>query len=523
VILKEAYADGFTQEVLPADIGNRKISLFIKLSPPIITSQTTPDRQIFFRWFDANTNKTIPHTTFLVGVEKHGKEIWQSLYHSHTGILKLKITPSNDPSKWKTDGIPQPFFDGYMYVPKGNDTIDEVSPILGEGGLYHIVVMLITIDSDQNFFPPNITPTFDAFLSVGDISNNTINYQNNSYNITLVSYYDKISSFHFDESNYRISWSMPFDWNTTRFQNLPIFVHEEIRIPKTFKEFTSTPTFTASVNGNPIVSRNMIVDPYSITDDYIIHLLLNKNDIENLAKNFLPSEAGMNFTVRPALANVTTSRSLLTDLGGLGVNLEWSSSTLVANTQNNLKLTFYDAFTEQQIKGDVNYSLKILDASGNTIDSQTDVAANGSSVLPINLPSNGIYEFEMAVKSITYNGLPDTSRAGLARGSLVIPSLTVSNGSQAISIPSNPNSVTSVPSWIKKTAKWWSEGQVDDADFVKGFLYMIQNKIIKISLPAEVGSSQSVPQWIKHNAGWWSSGQISDEEFVKGIVYLFNN
>jgi hypothetical protein len=441
VIPKQAYADGFTQEnLLPVNIGNRKISLFVKLSPPIITSQTTQDRYVFFRWFDANTNQTIQHTTFLVFVEKHGKELMQNLYHTHTGILKLKITPSNDSSKWTTDGIPKPFLDGYMYLPKGDDAMDQVAPILGEGGLYHIGIILITIDSDQNLFPPESTPTFDAYLSVGDISNKTINYQDNSYNVTLVSYYDKIANFDFDQFKLQVSWSMPFDWNTTRFQNLPIFVHEELRIPKSFKEFTSTPTFSASVNGNPIAGRSMIVDPYSIGDDDIIHILLNKNDISNLAKNIPLRTDNMTFTIAPAPANVTTSKSILTDFGGLGVNLGWSGDTLAASTQNNLKLTFFDALDERQIKGDVNYDFKILDTSEKTLYSQADlVAKNGTNVQTINLPSDGIYQIEINIKSIIYNGLPDTSRMGLARGDLVIPSTVIHDTSIQINkIPEFP-------------------------------------------------------------------------------------
>jgi hypothetical protein len=441
VIPKQAYADGFTQEnLLPVNIGNRKISLFVKLSPPIITSQTTQDRYVFFRWFDANTNQTIQHTTFLVFVEKHGKELMQNLYHTHTGILKLKITPSNDSSKWTTDGIPKPFLDGYMYLPKGDDTMDQVAPILGEGGLYHIAIMLITIDSDQNLFPPESTPTFDAYLSVGDISNKTINYQNNSYNVKLVSYYDKIANFDFDQFKLQASWSMPFEWNTTRFQNLPIFVHEELHIPKSFKEFTSTPTFSASVNGNPIAGRSMIVDPYSIGDDDIIHILLNKNDISNLAKNNPLRTDNMIFTIAPAPANVTTSKSILTDFGGVGVDLGWSGDTLAASTQNNLKLTFFDALDERQIKGDVNYDFKIRDTSEKTLYSQADlVAKNGTNVQTINLPSDGIYQIEINIKSIIYNGLPDTSRIGLARGDLVIPSTVIHDTSIQINkIPEFP-------------------------------------------------------------------------------------
>jgi hypothetical protein len=512
VIPKQAYADGFTQENLqPVNIGNRKISLFVKLSPPIITSYTKQDRYLFFRWFDANTNQTIQHTTFLVSVEKHGQELYQNLYHTHTGILKLKITPSNDSSTWTTDGIDEPFLDGDMYLPKYDDTMDQVAPILGEGGLYHISIMLITIDSDQNIFPPESTPTFDSYLSVGDISNNTINYQNNNYNVALVSYYDKIANFNFDQSKLQVSWSMPFDWNTTRFQKLPIFVHEELHIPKFFKEFTSTPTFSATVNGNPIVGRDMIVDPYSVGDDDIIHLLLNKNDISNLAKSTPLGVDKMIFTVSPARANVTTSKSILTDFGGLGVNLGWSGDSLAAYTQNNLKLTFFDALTEQQVKGDVNYDFKILDTSGNVLYSQAGfVAKNGTNVQPINLPLDGIYRVEINIKSIIYNGLPDTSRIGLARGDMVIPSILSTNKSIII------------PTWIKNTAKLWSNSSVSDNDFIKGLQYMNQNDIIKIPLATQNISLHNIPHWLKNNAGWWSNGQISNEEFVGGIQYLIS-
>jgi hypothetical protein len=37
-----------------------------------------------------------------------------------------------------------------------------------------------------------------------------------------------------------------------------------------------------------------------------------------------------------------------------------------------------------------------------------------------------------------------------------------------------------IPSWIKKNAKWWSEGQVQDSDFTKGIEYLIQQGIMKI-------------------------------------------
>jgi hypothetical protein len=38
-----------------------------------------------------------------------------------------------------------------------------------------------------------------------------------------------------------------------------------------------------------------------------------------------------------------------------------------------------------------------------------------------------------------------------------------------------------IPSWIKNNAKWWSEGQLGDNQFVQGLQYMITNGIIKIN------------------------------------------
>ena len=40
-----------------------------------------------------------------------------------------------------------------------------------------------------------------------------------------------------------------------------------------------------------------------------------------------------------------------------------------------------------------------------------------------------------------------------------------------------------IPNWIKNNAKWWSEGQIGDSDFVSGIKYLIENDIMKIEHP----------------------------------------
>jgi len=83
-----------------------------------------------------------------------------------------------------------------------------------------------------------------------------------------------------------------------------------------------------------------------------------------------------------------------------------------------------------------------------------------------------------------------------------------------------------VPEWIKNTAKWWSEDQIDDSDFVGGIQYMIKEEIINVpDLPAQASqtSKEKVPDWVRNNAGWWADGLISEDDFVNGIKWLVEN
>jgi len=83
---------------------------------------------------------------------------------------------------------------------------------------------------------------------------------------------------------------------------------------------------------------------------------------------------------------------------------------------------------------------------------------------------------------------------------------------------------TAPPNWIKKNAKWWSEGLVEDRYFVQGIQFLIQKGIMKIT-PTKSSDKQSeekIPQWVKNNVGWWADDEISDGDFVSGIQYLIS-
>ena len=433
----QAHGDGFSQETVYASVGNRTMAMFIKINPSVLTAENLQDRYMDLRFFDSKTNNAIKNVSFWLNVTKGDQPLMYDLFYTDSGNFTIKFQPGGTVGQWTVAGDHEGALGGWTSV--GN-IVNVQAPILSEGGLYHFNMNLYAFDYPNALTPTNTTVQFDSYLSVGSVYNQTINYDSNSYNTTLISYYDKINNFNFDPSKLQASWSMPFDWNPAKYQDRPIFVHEEVHIPKSFKAFSNSPVYVASVNENPITGRRLIADPYTLGDTMVVHLLLNKVDIQKMAATMSPNTNVMNFTLAPASANLTTSSSMLTDFGGWGVKLDWSPTQLVANAKNDLRLNFFDAFNEQQVTGDVNYDLKILDSDGNTILNQKDLMAKkGSNTQSINLPSNGIYRIEVNITSIVNDGIPDTSRIGLARGDLVIPSDVIPDTSlQVTKVPEFP-------------------------------------------------------------------------------------
>ena len=85
--------------------------------------------------------------------------------------------------------------------------------------------------------------------------------------------------------------------------------------------------------------------------------------------------------------------------------------------------------------------------------------------------------------------------------------------------------ITEIPEWVKNNAAWWSANEIDDASFVSGIQYLINQGIMKIPETSQGSGSGSdgIPDWIKSNAEWWSTDLIDDNTFVTGIQWLITN
>src|ERR671915_428403 len=422
---QKAFGDGLTSETFSASLGDRNAEMLVEVNPPILTDDTRDEAYILFRLYDANTNETIPYTTFFISVEKGIGEdaetiMPSTLFHTESGLLQLRVQPTE--GELQIFGTQEQFLSAWVADPGG--TVNIQGPLFLEGGIYHLKIEIFGVDNIRNIFADENIPRFDSWLSVGDVYTQTIDYQGQPYDTTIISYYDRVGNFSFDAGKQQFTWSMPFDWNVSRIQDTNIFVHEEVKIPKSLAGIGDTTSFTATVNGNPISGRMLAVDPYSSQQELTLHYLINKNDIISMASQSPQGDSDMVFTLAPATGQVAqTTGEILTDTGNINVILEWAPDQLNANAESTLTLSFHDGFSGERITDDVNYNLRIFDNNGSQVFSQTGlVAEGGTGMQSIDFPANENYRMEVEVTGIARDGQPiDLTRNGIARGTVVVP------------------------------------------------------------------------------------------------------
>ena len=461
--------DGFTQENLPpASVGDRDASLFIKISPPILTKDTVGDTFLQLRLFDAKTNEVIKHTSFFVTVDKNGELLMRNLFHTHSGDLTIKIQPEpialNDVVVY---GDQEPFQGGWTST---NDQISVRAPILLEAGLYHFAIEIFGIDNDRNIFVPSDAPKFDSWLSVGDIFDETVNFEGKPYNLSITSYYDKIENFNFNESTKTVSFSMPFNWDLSRIEKQNIFVHQEIHFPNSFKEFTESPTYNASVNGFPVTGRMLIADPYSMEDTLILHYLISKENILDIIKTIPAGHNTMDFKLSPDTRQASEKDSFQIKFDSGAVAQIHYNSEIDAQNKVPFDITFFDS--NGALLKFVKYGYRIEDSSNKVLYESQNADPN----MPGVMLTEGIDKIDFGFQN------PGEYKITLAIFSHGLDNLQTFTGisSGSFKLTKNEQTSLSIPSWIKNNAGWWSEDKITDGDFVQGIQWLITNGIMKV-------------------------------------------
>ncbi|HKG41981.1 MAG TPA: hypothetical protein VKA98_07580 [Nitrososphaeraceae archaeon] len=440
-------------EELSASFGNRKADLLIKMTPPVVTTETLQTQSqkpiIQFKLFDSNTKEGIKHVTYFITIEKNGKVLLSDWFHDHKGDLKLEMQPRNTPVI-SVYGEQDPILQAYTGT--ADSPVVAQGPIFLEGGLYHFIVRIVTVDFDRAILPDDKQPVFDSWLSIGNTEEQQIIIDGKQIPIQIISYYDKLNAFKYDESKRQMEFTMPFDWNTTRLEKNKVLVHEEVTVPKP-SEFTAKRSYVGTVNDID-VTENIVLDDTDPQKD-IIHFMLPKPEVIKIAEqvnNKSSSQASsssnepMKFTLQPAgigapaadvaatstnnnntnttsgnqtqevsnpllpnSTSTTTSKPIekLTDGSTYKVKMSWSPATIDSKTPTTFNIEFFDPKSNQKIVDNVQYDFMIMPAE----DPETmithrasKIAQNGSAQQSFTFTDENVGSVMVRVSNINNTG-----------------------------------------------------------------------------------------------------------------------
>jgi hypothetical protein len=317
---KAAFGDGLFQEQLSASFGDRKTDLIIKMTPPVVTTETLKNESqkpvIQFKLYDPTTKEGYKHVTYFITIEKDGKKLLSDWFHDHKGDMKIEMKLSNS-DQIAVYGEPDPILQAFTGTE--NSPVVATGPIFSEGGLYHFIVRITTIDYDRSFIPDDKQPIYDGWLSIGSTVNQQVSLSDGKQiPIQIISYYDDIKDFTFDPSKKQILFTMPFNWNTTRMEEQQqLMVHQEVSIPKGTS--LASQSYTGAINGID-VTKNLMVDPSNSTRN-VIHFMLPKPAVIQIAQEInnnghaAVSDGLMEFSLAPSTN--TTSLSSMSEMSGM--------------------------------------------------------------------------------------------------------------------------------------------------------------------------------------------------------------
>jgi hypothetical protein len=310
-----AFGDGLFQEQLSASFGDRKTDLIIKMTPPVVTTEALKSQGqkpiIQFKLYDPVSKEGYKHVTYYITIEKDGKKLLSDWFHDHKGDLKIEMKPSNA-EQITVYGEPDPILQAFTGTE--DSPVVASGPIFQDGGLYHFIVRIATIDYDRSLIPDDKQPVYDGWLSVGSTMDEQVSVNGTErIPIQIISYYDDLKNFSFDPTKNQMQFTMPFDWNMTRLEEQKqLLVHQEVSIPK--GSALASNSYVGTIN-NIDVTKNLMVDPSNSTRD-VVHFMLPKPAIMQIAEQVnangqtAASNRIMEFTLAPSTNQTSTSMSL---------------------------------------------------------------------------------------------------------------------------------------------------------------------------------------------------------------------
>jgi len=500
--IHDSFGHGLGFEVLPpVMLGDRLVALEVT-SAQYLDPQSK-DRQVTFSLFDIATTVTIRDVTYHITASKGNDFLFEDTFKSNNGIFTMNFIPTESGPIEIEEETQGSFFDSLVGMQK--DVISIKGPVFKTGGLYNFDVEILTADSYSNELEDPIL--YIVGLSIEDRTYYDIKDVNfGNQEVSVITYYDQIENFQYDQKSSSMSFSMPFVWTEDNINQTSV-VHEEIIISKTFGDLM-VESLSVFVNGIKLPDHVITLDGFS-ENTRIIHVVVNQKDLFDLYNN-QEDPANMEFLIKPSSDDLPLAT--ITGNGQYRIKLNWEPQDVKSGSNLTLYFDIMDVFLKDKPVS-VSYDISILNA-GNEIYSSSGISTDSrdeQNVIQFPIPNDTISPITVQFENLNDNSL---ARVGLpiAVNRIYDPSM----GTQ---------DEVSIPDWVRNNAGWWSDEAIPDIDFVSGIEFMIQENIIKVPSTSSGHESEDaiIPDWIRNNAKWWSERLISDEEFANGLQYLIKN
>ena len=479
-----------TETMPPVMIGGTEATLEVAST----TSLDTGIRQITITLFKTEFGGMINDVSFEVELIKNEKILFKNNFERDDGILIMNLVPSEDS---EVQIFNQETFASFFGLT--SDQFNLQGKVFEDGGLYKFNVKILTINSYDNVLSEPVK--YDLGISIPETTYYEINDRNfGVQELSVITYFDQISEFSYDQETRQIEFSFPFQWDQKTIDQTSV-IHEEVQIPKSFGDLLVS-KFDVTLNEIDLPESAINIDDFT-GGKRIVHVVVSQNELQEIfSSNQFNAD---NIVLKFQPSENSTPLSGVTENGQFKINLWWENE-MRSNSDAKLGYDILDTFLMDSPIS-VPYELKLfynekelLKKTGISTGSKTQ-SDGFEFFIPSDVSGILVAKFENL----------DGNKLAHLEFPLLVDRITTTENQYFI------------PNWVKNNAGWWSDGQIPDSAFVQGIQFLIKEGIIVVpATENETQGGSNIPEWIKTNAGWWSEGQIDDRTFANGIEFLIN-
>ena len=459
------------------------------------TSLDTGVRQIMISLFETEFGAVINDVSFEVELVKNEQKLFSNNFERDDGILVMNFVPSEDS---EVQIINLETFASFFGL--ASDQFNLKGKVFENGGLYKFNVKILTINNYGNVLSEPVE--YDLGISIPETTYYNIDDRNfGKQELSVITYFDQISEFSYDQEVKQVEISFPFDWDQKTIDQTAV-IHQELQIPKTFGDLLAS-KIDVTLNEIELPESAINIDDFT-GGKRTVHVVVSQSELQEI---FLSNQFDTDSIVLKFQPNENSiPLSGVTENGQFKINLWWEGEI---RSNSNVKLGYdvLDTFLMDRPIS-VPYELKLfyndkemLKKSGISTGSKTQ-SDSFEFFIPSDISGILVAKFDnLAGNKLAHVEFP-----------LLVDRIITTEQQYFI------------PDWVRNNAKWWSEGQIDDRTFANGIEFLIKQGIILVPVTESDGhdSDAVIPDWVRNNAKWWSEGQIDDRTFANGIEFLIN-